>query len=191
MDTKTREVLAMVGSHDFFDKASAGQVNGTLSARSPWFNAQTLYLPHLLSMPDLLPQQTLLFDVPVDFAGYSPVNYDEKYTGYVTAREALARSLNVPAVNVYAKMEKNRLYQFLKQAGISTLNKSGGLRSVARAWGVRYQSATINESLCRLGKYGRICTVSSPQGPLYHKLSDGGDIHNLYATRVPPIASGE
>ena len=58
---------------------------------------------------------------PVTYAGYEPVNYDGKYNGYVTARQALARSLNVPAVNLNARLKNVPLHAFLKQAGISTL----------------------------------------------------------------------
>ena len=49
------------------------------------------------------------------------MNYDGKYNGYVTARQALARSLNIPAVNLNARLKSATLHAFLKQAGISTL----------------------------------------------------------------------
>ena len=165
MDTKTREVLAMVGSHDFFDKASAGQVNGTLSARSPGSTLKP-FIYALAIDAGLITQQTLLFDVPVDFAGYSPVNYDEKYTGYVTAREALARSLNVPAVNVYAKMEKNRLYQFLKQAGISTLTnqKDYGLSLVLGGCGINLlQLTNLYAGLANMGEFAPYQVLMDPR----------------------------
>jgi penicillin-binding protein 1C len=63
----------------------------------------------------------LLNDVPVDYAGYRPVNYDEKYHGAVTVEEALIHSLNVPAVNLCAMLGEKGIYEFLKEAGISTL----------------------------------------------------------------------
>ena len=64
-----------------------------------------------------------MHDVPVNYAGYAPVNYDGEYHGYVTARHALAHSLNVPAVNLYAQLGNDGIYSFLKQAGISTLSE--------------------------------------------------------------------
>ena len=98
MDTQNRHVLAMVGSHDFFDRKALGQINGTLAPRSPG-SALKPFVYALAMEEGLITPETLLFDVPVTYADYTPVNYDGKYNGYVTARQALARSLNVPAVN--------------------------------------------------------------------------------------------
>jgi penicillin-binding protein 1C len=106
MDTQNRHVLAMVGSHDFFDREALGQVNGTLAPRSPGSTLKP-FVYALAMEQGLITPETLLFDVPITYAGYEPVNYDGKYNGYITARQALARSLNVPAVNLNARL-KNR-----------------------------------------------------------------------------------
>ena len=120
MDTESRHVLAMVGSHDFFDQSASGQVNGTLAPRSPGSTLKP-FVYALAIEQGLITPETLLFDVPVNYAGYEPVNYDGIYNGYVTARHALANSLNVPAVNLNARLKDVTLHAFLKQAGISTL----------------------------------------------------------------------
>ena len=122
MDTKSREVLAMVGSHDFYDYASEGQVNGAIAPRSPG-SALKPFIYGLALERGLITPERLLHDVPVNYAGYAPVNYDGEYHGYVTARHALAHSLNVPAVNLYAQLGNDGIYSFLKQAGISTLSE--------------------------------------------------------------------
>ena len=106
MDTQSRQVLAMVGSHDFFDQKASGQINGTLAPRSPGSTLKP-FVYALGIEQGLITPETLLFDVPVTYSGYEPVNYDGTYNGYVTARQALARSLNVPAVNLHARL-KNR-----------------------------------------------------------------------------------
>ena len=155
IDTKSHEVLAMVGSHDFFDKPSAGQVNGTLALRSPGSTLKP-FIYALAIDKGLITPQTLVFDVPVDYVGYSPVNYDEKFTGYITAREALARSLNVPAVNLYAKMGKNQLYGFLKQAGISTLSdqEEYGLSLILGGCGINLLELTnLYAGLANMGEF--------------------------------------
>lgn len=155
IDTKSHEVLAMVGSHDFFDKTSAGQVNGTLAPRSPGSTLKP-FVYALAIDNGLITPQTLLFDVPVDYAGYTPINYDEKFSGYITAREALARSLNVPAVNLYAKMENNQLYEFLKRAGISSLSKQDeyGLSLVLGACGINLLELTnLYAGLANMGEF--------------------------------------
>ena len=155
LDTKTHEVLAMVGSHDFFDKTSAGQVNGTLALRSPGSTLKP-FIYALAIDKGLITPQTLLFDVPVDYVGYAPVNYDGKFTGYVTARDALARSLNVPAVNLYAKMPNNQLYEFLKRAGISTLSDKDeyGLSLVLGGCGINLLELTnLYAGLANMGEF--------------------------------------
>ena len=116
MDTQSREVLAMVGSHDFFDYASEGQVNGAIAPRSPG-SALKPFIYGLALERGLITPESLLHDVPVDYAGYSPVNYDGEYRGYVAARDALAHSLNVPAVNLYAQLGNDGIYALLRRAG--------------------------------------------------------------------------
>jgi penicillin-binding protein 1C len=62
-----------------------------------------------------------LEDVPVDYSGFSPINFDRTYNGLVTAGEALRRSLNVPAVNLLAQLGEDGLHQLLSRAGFSTI----------------------------------------------------------------------
>ena len=173
MDTQSRHVLAMVGSHDFFDRSALGQINGTLAPRSPG-SALKPFVYALAIEKGLITPETLLFDVPVTYAGYEPVNYDGKYNGYVTARQALARSLNVPAVNLNARL-KNRtsnstpiqdhrarvggstLHAFLKQAGISTLAPAQkyGLSMVLGGCEVNLlELTTLYAGLGNMGEFG-------------------------------------
>ncbi len=122
MDTKTHEVLAMVSSVDFFDTSSDGQVNGAMSPRSPG-SALKPFVYALALDRGIISPQTILADVPVNYSGYKPENYDEKYRGFVSAKEALRHSLNIPAINLSAKLGEDGLYEFLKNAGITTLTK--------------------------------------------------------------------
>jgi penicillin-binding protein 1C len=122
MGTETHEVLAMVASADFFDNISEGQVNGAMSPRSPGSTLKPFVYALALDQ-GLISPQTILSDVPVDYSGYKPENYDEKYRGAITVSEALRHSLNVPAINLTAKLGEEGLYDFLKNAGITTLAK--------------------------------------------------------------------
>lgn len=119
MDAANHQVRAMVGSNDFFDDDQEGQVNGAVSPRSPG-SALKPFVYGLALHHGLITPETLLSDVPVDYSGYSPVNYDTQYSGTVTAKTALARSLNVPAVNLSAQLKENSVYNFLIEAGITT-----------------------------------------------------------------------
>ena len=155
MDTESRHVLAMVGSHDFFDQPASGQVNGTLAPRSPGSTLKP-FVYALAIEQGLITPETLLFDVPVNYAGYEPVNYDGKYNGYVTARQALAASLNVPAVNLSARLKNVTLHSFLKQAGISTLapKKKYGLSMVLGGCEVNLlELTTLYAGLANMGEF--------------------------------------
>ena len=156
MDSQNRHVLAMVGSHDFFDRMASGQINGTLAPRSPG-SALKPFVYALAMEQGLVTPETLLFDVPVTYAGYEPVNYDGKYNGYVSARQALARSLNVPAVNLNARLKNVTLHAFLKQAGISTLAPAQkyGLSMVLGGCEVNLlELTTLYAGLANMGEFG-------------------------------------
>jgi len=126
MDTKTREVLALIGSWDFFDQEASGQVNGAIAPRSPG-SALKPFVYALAVDRGLITPESLLTDVPVDYSGYRPVNYDGSFRGAVTAREALTNSLNVPAVNLAARLKRQSadgsIYTFFKAIGITTLTE--------------------------------------------------------------------
>ena len=165
MDTQNRHVLAMVGSHDFFDRSALGQINGTLAPRSPG-SALKPFVYALAMEEGLITPETLLFDVPVTYAGYEPVNYDGKYNGYVTARQALARSLNVPAVNLNARLKNIPLHAFLKQAGISTLAPAQkyGLSMVLGGCEVNLlELTTLYAGLANMGEFGPYQLTKSRQ----------------------------
>ncbi len=120
IDNESRDLLAMVGSSGFFDIASEGQVNGAMSPRSPG-SALKPFAYALCLDRGIISPQSMLYDVPVNYSGYSPENYDSKYHGAVSARQALVSSFNVPAVGLCARLGENGIYEFLRNAGISTL----------------------------------------------------------------------
>lgn len=128
LDSRTGEIAAMVGSADFTDEKSQGQVNGAVAPRSPGSTLKpivyALAFDRGLKTPDVL-----IEDVPRWFADYSPKNYDGLFRGVVRCGDALRSSLNVPAVALSAELEqsnKGGLYTFLKQAGVESLNQPSG-----------------------------------------------------------------
>ncbi len=122
LENKTGKIRALVGSNDFLDKDHFGQVNGAFSKRSPGSCLKPFTYAIGFDLGLYTPRM-ILGDVPVQYQGYAPLDYSKKYKGPVTVREALANSLNVPAVEVLQKAGYQRLYTFLKKAGISTLAK--------------------------------------------------------------------
>ncbi len=174
MDTQSRHVLAMVGSHDFFDQRALGQINGTLASRSPGSTLKP-FVYALGIEQGLITPETLLFDVPVTYSGYEPVNYDGTYNGYITARQALARSLNVPAVNLHARLKNRSLHAFLKQAGISTLApaKKYGLSMVLGGCEVNLlELTTLYAGLANMGEFAPYQIVISGQQQPENLLAD-------------------
>lgn len=125
VETQSGQVKAYVGSDDFFDISSQGQVDGVRAPRS----SGSILKPFLyaLSMDEgyVLPQ-TLIKDVPSFYGTFSPVNADLSYRGVVTARDALVQSLNVPAVRLLYQYGYRSFYHFLKAAGLSTLFRHHG-----------------------------------------------------------------
>jgi len=108
MDTNTGEILSMVGSKDYFDATIDGQVNVTLSSRQPGSSIKPL-LYATAFLKGYTPA-TVLADVVTQFPGkddntpYIPNNYDGKEHGLLHLRDALASSINIPAVKLLAKV---------------------------------------------------------------------------------------
>ncbi len=156
IENATGKIRAMVGSSDFFSKEDSGQVNGALSKRCPGSTLKP-FTYALGFDAGLYTPRMVLADVPVQYDGYSPLDYDKEFRGPVTVREALVESLNIPAVEVLDSIGYRKLYLFLKDAGISTLNKPPQYYGLALTLG----SADVNllvltnayAALARLGVY--------------------------------------
>ena len=85
IDNRTREVRAMVGSGSFFDPMRQGQNNGAIARRSPGSTLKPFLYAKAFDDGTLIPDSMLL-DVPADYGGYVPENYDGAYRGRVVAR---------------------------------------------------------------------------------------------------------
>jgi 1A family penicillin-binding protein len=123
MDPKTGQVLAMVGSKDFFDEEHDGQVNVALSPRQPGSSFKPIVYAAGF-MKGYLPQTTL-WDVnttfKTDIKDYSPKDYDSKERGPVSIRQALQGSLNIPAVKMLYLVGVGRVLDLAEQLGYTTL----------------------------------------------------------------------
>jgi penicillin-binding protein 1C len=116
LDHATGEVLARVGSADYFDTRRAGQVDMTVAVRSPGSTLKPFIYGGAFE-DGLVHPETLIEDRPVRFGGYTPENFDQTFQGTVTVRRALQLSLNVPAVAVLDKIGASRFAARLQQAG--------------------------------------------------------------------------
>ncbi|MCH7641527.1 transglycosylase domain-containing protein, partial [Patescibacteria group bacterium] len=123
LDTQTGEILAMVGSKDYFDTESDGNVNVTTRQRQPGSSIKIVNYAYALS--NGYTPLTILSDTPITFAvpgqpPYSPRNYDGKFRGKLTLRSALAESRNVPAVKVLDSYGVGNMIEQGRKMGITT-----------------------------------------------------------------------
>ncbi|HRY82697.1 MAG TPA: PBP1A family penicillin-binding protein [Candidatus Moranbacteria bacterium] len=126
INPKNGEVLAMVGSKDFFDSSIDGQVNIATSLRQPGSSFKPF--AYARAFEKGYQPETLLFDVPTNFGpdgsgkDYMPNNYDGTSHGLVSMRQALSMSLNIPAVETLYLAGINETIDLAEKLGISTLN---------------------------------------------------------------------
>lgn len=97
INNETMAVVGYVGSNNFFDNENAGQVDGINAVRQPGSTLKPLLYGMAIDAGILTPK-SIVSDVPINYNGYAPVNYDKEYSGYISVEDALAKSLNVPAV---------------------------------------------------------------------------------------------
>jgi penicillin-binding protein 1C len=117
IDTRTMGVLAQVGSADFNNVEIKGQIDGTRSLRSPGSTLKP-FVYALAMEQGLIHPLSILADAPRSFGDYNPENFDREFVGPIRACDALARSRNVPAVELASKLSHPTLYQFLKNTGV-------------------------------------------------------------------------
>jgi penicillin-binding protein 1C len=117
---RSMEVLAMLGSADFFNQEIQGQVNGTLSKRSPGSTLKP-FVYALGFDQGLIHPFSLVKDTPTSFGSYTPDNFDNVFKGPLTVKDALNKSRNVPAVYVSSILGEPDLYDFLQEAEITQL----------------------------------------------------------------------
>lgn len=120
---QTGEILAMIGSKDYFDFEHDGQVNVTVRPRQPGSSIKPL--TYALALESGKNPSSIIDDSPITYhsAGsppYSPKNYDGKFHGKVTLREALASSYNVPAVKTLAEIGVSNMLDKAQELGIDT-----------------------------------------------------------------------
>ena len=144
VDNRTKEVIAYVGSADFGNAVDGGQVDGVRAVRSPGSALKPL-LYGLAFDAGIITPKTKLNDVPTNFGGYEPDNYDRRFNGPVTAEFALASSLNIPAVALLKEIGTPALVSTLQKAGFSTVRKQAkdlGLSMILGGCGVTLEEMT-------------------------------------------------
>ncbi|EDP6893249.1 penicillin-binding protein 1C [Campylobacter lari] len=112
-DTKTNKVLAYVGSNDFYDFSSFGQVDGVIAKRSVGSTLKPLLFAFAIDEGFIVPE-SLMLDVPTFFSNFVPQNANKKYHGFISAKESLQKSLNIPFVSLLAEYGYEKFFYKLK-----------------------------------------------------------------------------
>jgi penicillin-binding protein 1C len=117
VETQTGKIRGYLGSLGYFDTLSQGMVDGVLARRSTGSTLKPFLFGLALERGPYTPN-TLLLDVPTWYGGFSPQNSDPVFSGLVPMHEALARSLNAPAVSVLADYGVDEFHYWLQNAGL-------------------------------------------------------------------------
>ncbi len=127
LDAEKGEILALVGSKDYFSKDIDGKVNVAMSTRQPGSSFKPLV--YATAFEKGYQPETMLFDLPMSFGPdgqgneYEPQNYDGRTHGLISMRQALSNSLNIPAVQTqYLAGIDNTLNQ-VKKMGLVSLGE--------------------------------------------------------------------
>ncbi|WP_300716548.1 penicillin-binding transpeptidase domain-containing protein, partial [uncultured Brachyspira sp.] len=126
LNAKTGEVLSMIGSMDYFDNETHGAVNGAASLRQAGSTLKPFMYAYLFDKGESPASVIADIKTYINSPGgdYIPENFDHKYRGPVTIRDALANSLNIPAVKWLARYSIKDFQNILLQSGLSSINKN-------------------------------------------------------------------
>jgi len=154
VDNESGDVLARVGSPDYFDERRAGQVDMTRAVRSPGSTLKP-FIYGLAFEDGFVHPESLIDDRPIRFGSYAPENFDMTFQGTVPVRKALQLSLNVPAIALLDRVGSSRLSSRLKQAGANLVlpkDETPGLAMGLGGVGVTLQD--LVQLYCGLARLG-------------------------------------
>ena len=157
IDLQSNQAVAYCGNTGFGGKGSGNQVDIVTAPRSTGSILKPFLYYAALEEGLILPH-TLLPDIPININGFAPQNFSLQFEGAVPADEALARSLNIPAVSLLQRYGVSKFYHLLRESGIGTLNRPAshyGLSLIlggaeATLWDVTSAYAKMGRSLLRL-----------------------------------------
>ncbi|GAB3234802.1 penicillin-binding protein 1C [Hymenobacter seoulensis] len=177
VNNRTCRVEAYVGSADFRDFVNQGQNDGVLAVRSPGSTLKPFLYALAMDRGLVTPKQ-LLPDVPTNFQGYRPENFDKHCNGEVTLERALAYSLNIPAVRVLNQLGVPTFTDKLRKAGFQSITRNRtqlGLSSILGGCGASLEELTnLYVTLANGGLYGNLHLTSTQKStPARPLISEG------------------
>jgi penicillin-binding protein 1C len=171
IDNQTHKVITYVGSGSFTDTTDGGQVNGAAATRQPGSTLKPLLYGMCID-EGLMTPKTVINDVPVNYNGYAPENYDQKFNGSISMEYALEHSLNIPAVKSLRMLGKDELVNQLVSLDFKQVSKDRnklGLSLVLGGCGTTLEeltglfSAFANEGIYEQPEYVRKVAHQRPR----------------------------
>ena len=158
VNPKTGEILAMVGSKDYFDIQNGGNFNVTTALRQPGSSIKVINYAYALEHGFTL--ATILDDSPVSFSVpgspiYTPKNYDGKFRGKIPLRKALAESRNIPAVKVLASLGVNKMIEQGTKMGITTWSDPSNYGLSLTLGGGEVKLIDLAQAYATIANYGQ------------------------------------
>ena len=172
MDNRTGEVVAYVGNASPYRERPGVQVDIASSPRSTGSILKPFLYEAALEEGLILPR-TLLPDIPVNLGGFAPQNFDRQFYGAVPANEALARSLNVPAVFLLRQYGVPKFYSLLQARGLTTLTRN---------------PETYGLSLILGGAEGRLDEITAAYSAMAASVIPGSEQPVMAGTEQPVMA---
>ena len=123
LDVNAGEVMAYTGNSDCPDEDSGRNVDVIMAPRSTGSILKPFLYSFMLEDGAILPN-ALIPDIPTRISGYAPKNFDKTYDGAVSASEALARSLNIPAIRMLQQYGTEQFYHRLKKLNLRHIDRS-------------------------------------------------------------------
>lgn len=180
IDNRTGDVLAYLGSLDYFDDAYLGRNDGVQALRQPGSTLKPFLYEYALEQRVITPQ-TILPDVPSSYAIpdgeiYSPEDYDRRFSGPVSVRTALANSLNVPAVRVLSKVGVAPFLDRLHALGFTHLQRAPAYYGLGLTLGAGdvtlWDLAHAYVTLARNGNAIPLRTIAAGSAPQGEQIGD-------------------
>lgn len=168
IDLPANEVMAYCGNVHFGQSQSGNQVDIVQAPRSTGSILKPFLYQAMLQEGSLLPDM-LLPDVPVNINGYAPQNFSQRFEGAVPASEALARSLNIPAVIMLQRYGVAKFHHLLQQIGLSTIRRTPSHYGLSLILGGA--EATLWDITCAYADMGR-CLLRLPRSSCQLLSSD-------------------
>lgn len=169
LDNGGCEVLAMVGSADYWAPPD-GAVNGALAPRQPGSTLKPFAYGLAFERGETTPA-SVVADVPVAYGGargdlFLPRNYDQRFLGPVLMDEALARSLNIPALRVAADVGVGPLLGTLRSLGMHSLDRTARHYGLGLVLGNgEVTLLELAQGYATLARGGRGCTATAMADP--------------------------